>query len=239
MNYSMSLQWCHNEHDGVSSHQPRLFTQPFIQMQIKKSSKLRVTCPCAGNSPVTGEFFAQRASNAENVSILWRHQAMSDDAVWPGYHEQMDQLCRNRLKRLSWYHQSDAIMGAMASQITSLTIVYSTVFSGADQKHQSSASLNFMRGIHRRPVNSPHKWPVTRQMFPFGDVIMSLRHAVYTEHTDAWVGVTMPISSVFRFFSAVSNTCWLLNITFIFHRCHCSSAVATLDKYECDYKNIL
>ena len=64
-------------------------------------------------------------------------------------------------------------MGAMASQITSLTIVYSTVYSGADQrKHQSSASLAFVRGIHRWPVNSPHKWPVTRKRFPFDDVIM-------------------------------------------------------------------
>ena len=64
-------------------------------------------------------------------------------------------------------------MGAMVSQITSLTRVYSTIYSGADQiKHQSSASLAFVRGIHRWPVNSPHKWPVTREMFPFDDVIM-------------------------------------------------------------------
>ena len=59
-------------------------------------------------------------------------------------------------------HYSDVIMGTMASQITSLTIVYSTVYSGADQrKHQSSAPLAFVRGIHRSPANSPHKWPVT------------------------------------------------------------------------------
>ena len=65
-------------------------------------------------------------------------------------------------------------MGAVASQITSLTIVYSTVYSDADQrKHQSSASLAFVRGIHRGPVTSPHKWPVTRKMFPFDDVIMT------------------------------------------------------------------
>ena len=70
-------------------------------------------------------------------------------------------------------HSSDVIMGTMASQITSLTMVYSTVYSGADQrKHQSSAPLAFVRGIHRWPVNSPHKWPVTRTMFPFDDVIM-------------------------------------------------------------------
>ena len=65
-------------------------------------------------------------------------------------------------------------MGAMASQITNLTIVYSTVSSGADQrKHQSSASLAFVRGIHQWPVNSPHKGPVTRKMFSFDDVIMN------------------------------------------------------------------
>ena len=70
-------------------------------------------------------------------------------------------------------HYTDVIMGTIASQITSLTIVYSTVYSGADQrKHHGSASLAFVRGIHRRPVNSPHKWPVTRKMFPFDDVIM-------------------------------------------------------------------
>ena len=70
-------------------------------------------------------------------------------------------------------HYSDVIMGAIASQITSLTIVYSTVYSDADQrKHQSFASLAFVRGIHRGPVNSPHKWPVTRKSFPFDDVIM-------------------------------------------------------------------
>ena len=58
-------------------------------------------------------------------------------------------------------------------QITSFTIVYSALYSGADQrKHQSSASPAFVRGIHRGPVNSPHKCPVTRKMFPFHDVIM-------------------------------------------------------------------
>ena len=78
-------------------------------------------------------------------------------------------------------HYNDVIMGAMASQITSLTIVYSTVYSGADQrKHQSSASLAFVRGIHRWPVNSPHKWPVTQKMFPFDDVIIGhLRQIIY------------------------------------------------------------
>ena len=70
-------------------------------------------------------------------------------------------------------HSNDVIMSTTASQITSLTIDYSTVLSGVDQrKHQSSASLGFVRGIHRWPVNSPHKGPVTQKMFPFNDVIM-------------------------------------------------------------------
>ena len=83
----------------------------------------------------------------------------------------------NAISFSMFWHYNDVIMGAIASQITSLTIVFSTVYLDTDQrKHQSSASLAFVRGIHRRPVNSPHKWPVTRKMFPFDDVIMvSLR----------------------------------------------------------------
>ena len=70
-------------------------------------------------------------------------------------------------------HYNDVIMGAMASQITSLA--YSIVCIGGDQrKHQSSASLAFVRGIHRWPVNSPRKWPVTRKIFPFDDGIIIL-----------------------------------------------------------------
>ena len=79
-------------------------------------------------------------------------------------------------------------MGAIASQITSLTIVYSTVYSDADQrKHQSSASLAFVS-----PVNSPHKWPVTRKMFPFDDIIMdnlpSKLQMMETCHTPTGIG---------------------------------------------------
>ena len=70
-------------------------------------------------------------------------------------------------------YYSDVIMSAMASQITGLTIDYSTVSSGTDhRKHQSSASLAFVRGIHQWPMNSPHKGPVTRKMFPFDYVII-------------------------------------------------------------------
>ena len=76
---------------------------------------------------------------------------------------------------LLFLHYNDVTTNTMSSQITSLTIVYSTVYSGADQrKHQSTASLDFVRGIHRWPVNSPRKGPVTQKMLPFDDVIMFL-----------------------------------------------------------------
>ena len=73
------LRWRHNQHNGVPNHRRldcllgRLFKR-----RSKKTSKLRVTGLCEGNSPVTGEFPAQRASNAENVSIWWRHHVL----VW-------------------------------------------------------------------------------------------------------------------------------------------------------------
>ena len=75
---------------------------------------------------------------------------------------------------------NDVIMSTMASQITRVTIVYSTVYPGVDQrKHQSSALLAFVRGIYRSPVNSSHKGPVTRKMFPFDDVIIISQVAWY------------------------------------------------------------
>ena len=70
-------------------------------------------------------------------------------------------------------HYSDVIMSVVVSLIAGDSIVYSTICSGADQrKHQSSTSLAFVREIHRLPMNSPHKGPVTLQMFLFDDVIM-------------------------------------------------------------------
>ena len=70
-------------------------------------------------------------------------------------------------------HYNGVTMSAMASQITSFTIVNSTVYSGTDQrKHQRSASLAFVRRILWSPMNHPHKGPVTRKIFPFDDVII-------------------------------------------------------------------
>ena len=77
-----SLQWRHNERYSVSNHQPHdgLLNHEF-RRRSKKTSKLRVTGLCAGNSPGTGEFPAQMASYAENVSIWWRHHVDNDLSI--------------------------------------------------------------------------------------------------------------------------------------------------------------
>ena len=100
---------------------------------------------------------------------------------WPfvkGIHRSLAPVYGLSIVNMLYYN--DVIMSLMASQITILAIVYSTVYSDADQgKYPSSASLVFVWGIHRGPVNSPHKWPVTRKMFPFDDVVMEGNWACY------------------------------------------------------------
>ena len=82
----LSLRWRHNEHDCVSNHQRfDCLLNRLFRSRSKKTSKLRVTGLCVGNSPGTGEFPAQRASTAENVSIWWRHHDsafMNDDSQY-------------------------------------------------------------------------------------------------------------------------------------------------------------
>ena len=110
-------------------------------------------------------------------------------------------------------HYGDVIMGAMEPQITSLPIVYLTGYSGEDErKHQSSASLAFVRGIHRGPVNSPHKWTVTRKMFPFDDVIMP--RGLFISGW-SWFSLTMGmLRVVFEIIVGAAQTCpCCVNIT--------------------------
>ena len=122
-------------------------------------------------------FLRQGISNVQNMVIIvwwwWKNQIFRiRGRTWRmrGEFPNISQIAL-----LSHSHYNDDIMSSMASQIASLTVVYSTVYSDADQRtHQSSASLAFVRGIHRGPVNSPHKGPVTRKMFPFDDVIMRI-----------------------------------------------------------------
>ena len=74
----LSLRWRHNDYAGVSNHQPHgCLLNRLFRRKSKKTSKLRVTGLCAGNSPGTGEFPAQMASYAENVSIWWRHHVVN------------------------------------------------------------------------------------------------------------------------------------------------------------------
>ena len=205
-----SLQWRHNQRGGVSNHWcVECLLNRLLRRWSNKTSKLRVTCLCEGNPPVTSAFPSQRARNAENVSIWWcRHENFTEQGKWTniGCPSQTHLNFKSRdisvpktycsVVELFWnFAQStvvlrrtlckfatvprflsnynDAIMKAMTSQIINLTIVYSVVYSDAHQrKHPSSASLTFVRGIHRWPVNSPYKGPVTRKMFPFDDVIM-------------------------------------------------------------------
>ena len=88
---------------------------------------------------------------------------------------------------------SDVIMSAMASQITGVSIVCWVVCSRADQsKHQSFTSLAFVRGIHRWPVDSPHKGPVTRGMFLFDDVIMNYFPYSSDSFYLLWIDLSIP-----------------------------------------------
>ena len=119
----------------------------------------------------------------QDTSYSWYHRLIAQPwVIFSSNFDCNDLIVMSREVR---DHYSDAIMGAMASEIPMVSIVYSTICSGADQwKHRSSASLAFVREIHRWPVNSLQKGPVTRKMFPFDDVIIYtcifLRKPIFT-----------------------------------------------------------
>ena len=131
-----------------------------------------------------------------------------------------------RWRRSRHHHYSDVIMSTMASQIASLTIVYPTVDSGADQqKHQSSASLAFVRANHRWPMNSPHKGPVMPKKFPFDDVI------VMTALRFQWrglklLGVGMPILLMWTSVLGLCSKCMTRDIV-----------ITMRDNYGCDHQH--
>ena len=140
----------------VSNHHQKLdcFLTAFSGWQ-QRHVLIFLQALCWGNPLASAGFPSQKASNDEILSMSRRE------------HE---------LERQGDYHYSDVIMIAMASQTTSIWIVCSSVCSGADQrKHQSSASLALVMGIHRSSVGSHHKGPVSRKMFLFDDVIMCLQ----------------------------------------------------------------
>ena len=169
-----TLQWRHNEHNGVSNHQClECLLNRLFRRRSKISSKLCVIGLCEGNPPVDslhkGPVTREMFPFVYVIMISWQNAIFC--------------LVRRRcdgVRSLLWFiyiyqyicpmnprpHYNDVIMGTITSQITSLSIVYSIVYSDVDQrKHQSSASLAFVRGIHGGPVNSPHIWPVRGKCF--------------------------------------------------------------------------
>ena len=147
-------------------------------IDISVTTKDTIVCKLRMNRPITVELHAGKLTGRNKIS---HDSSAADVAETPLLHWNKCQciLCGLILYRL---HYTDVIMSVVASHITSLTIVYSIVYSDADQrKHQSSASLAFVWGIHRGPVNSPHKWPIPPKMFPFDDVIRSSFEYVFSQ----------------------------------------------------------
>ena len=106
-----TLQWRHNGSDGVSNHQPHdCLLNRLFRRRSKKASKLRVTGLCVGNSPGTGEFPAQMASNAENVSIWWRHHEGTQ--LTESYH-----LIDTNIKHVQSNYSSNFLKGMDSTQI--------------------------------------------------------------------------------------------------------------------------
>ena len=143
-----TLQWRHNEHDCVSNHQPQdCLLRRWFRRRSKKTSKLRVTGLCEDNSPVTGEFPAQRASNAEDVSIWWRHHdlkvAKSQEIRWIAFQIQMLQSLIHTINHLCWI-------------LSEICAEYGSHDDLIKLKH-FPRYWPFVWGIHWSPVNSPHK----------------------------------------------------------------------------------
>ena len=134
LSHDMALNWRHNGHDSVSSHQPHhCLLNRLFRRRSQKTSKLRVTGLCVGNSPGTGEFRAQMAGYAENVSIRWRHhiifrglwsdvitwngtlfggfhsQRASNAAIWCFLHCKSEQAVENQ-SRCRWFETLERLM---------------------------------------------------------------------------------------------------------------------------------
>ena len=123
------IQWRHNGHDSVSNHQPReCLLNRLIRCRSKKTSKLRVTDLCAGNSPETGDFPAQRASNAENVSIGWRHHENVCITIHDALHRYELKLLRP-LRKLLWIKWCNAIFLFISISMASwVTVIVETIY---------------------------------------------------------------------------------------------------------------
>ena len=159
-----TLHWRHNDHDCVSNHQPydcllyRLFRR-----RSKKTSQLRVTGLCVGNSPGTGEFPAQMASNAKNVSIWWRHhgyflwyrmvvciQCILNAVSFPNVANHSTYACQARRVL------NNTIVRLVTPTHFCFNLSYQIAHMVIKWKH-FLRNWAFVRGIQRSPVNSPYK----------------------------------------------------------------------------------
>ena len=157
-----SHQWQGNDNESLSSC---YLVSISTTKPVKGLSGLYITKPIHGSS------------TSMVCPMLTKSEQMS---AWHFFNYQQiflyDIVRGKLLMHLQQCHYCDVKTSAMASRITGVPIVCSTVCSGADQrKHQSSAWLAFVRGIQLWPVDSPHNGPVTRKMFSFDDVIMLTR----------------------------------------------------------------
>ena len=143
MYHPIALQWRHNEHDGVSKYQPHdcLFNRLF-RRRSKKTSKFRVTGLCEGNSPVTGEFPAQRASNAEKFpfdDVIMGSRWLENTIQIPPW-DCFTSIIQDDIIIVS-SHYSDVIISTMASQVTGVTIVCSSASLGLVQIKEYTKAL--------------------------------------------------------------------------------------------------
>ena len=148
---------------------------------------------------------AQTISNCQEINIGLGNCIAPNSCLHERWYKTRTYVCFTGFTNVKCKHYNDVIMGAIASQITSLMIVSSTDYSDADQwKHQSSALLAFLQGFHWWRVNSPHKWPATQKMFPFDDVIMKNKVCVW-ESLCIEPGSLLPL--IVKKISKFCNTC--------------------------------
>ena len=198
---------------------------------------------CEDKPPLAGRFPSDKVSNAQIMSISWRYHTNTTSSLfvltWLGHFCSCHVCCNHgvcsrssrtdrwRFWNCEWSHWPEpsarCVRPAIASQITSVSTVYSTVCSGADQrKHQSLAPLAFVRGIHRWPADSPHKGPVTRKMFPFDDVIIKTRLCLETAN----IGINFLEHSPVRRIVSSRFLNWYMYVLWTSHRNFCNQFIS-------------
>ena len=132
-NCHIPLQWRHNEHDGVLNHQ-RVYCllNLLFRHRWKKTSKFRVTGLCKGNSPVTGEFTAQRASNTGNIYTWWRHH---------DWWRRSFLYMKSTLRKVHWWQRSCCLTQMPGGGITSLMLRLNTYTLRAEWPGQNKRGL--------------------------------------------------------------------------------------------------